>query len=84
MRIFGFAAMEYEDHNSPPPQLSKECLSDRLKRRAGHFMPASLLESQLQTLEEPDPLTESVMTIDGDGRCPGGGSSMLAATHNML
>ncbi len=28
-------------------------LEERLARRQGHFMPASLLESQLQTLEEP-------------------------------
>ncbi len=28
-------------------------LEERLRKRTGHFMPASLLESQLQTLEEP-------------------------------
>ncbi len=28
-------------------------LRDRLVHRTGHFMPPSLLESQLQTLEEP-------------------------------
>lgn len=28
-------------------------LRDRLRRRTGHFLPPSLLESQLQTLEEP-------------------------------
>ncbi len=28
-------------------------LRERLERRTGHFMPASLLDSQLQTLEEP-------------------------------
>ncbi len=28
-------------------------LEDRLEHRTGHFMPASLLESQLTTLEEP-------------------------------
>ena len=28
-------------------------LEERLKRRTGHFMPASLLESQLHTLQEP-------------------------------
>jgi carbohydrate kinase (thermoresistant glucokinase family) len=30
-------------------------LEQRLKARTGHFMPASLLESQLHTLEEPGP-----------------------------
>ncbi len=30
-------------------------LRARLERRVGHFMPASLLDSQLQTLEEPAP-----------------------------
>ena len=29
-------------------------LEDRLEKRTGHFMPASLLESQLHTLQEPD------------------------------
>ena len=28
-------------------------LRARLEQRVGHFMPASLLDSQLQTLEEP-------------------------------
>jgi gluconokinase len=30
-------------------------LRDRVEHRQGHFMPASLLESQLHTLEEPQP-----------------------------
>ncbi len=32
---------------------SKALLTDRMVHRKGHFMPASLLESQLQTLEVP-------------------------------
>jgi gluconokinase len=32
---------------------SRELLEQRIKARKGHFMPASLLDSQLQTLEEP-------------------------------
>jgi gluconokinase len=32
---------------------SKELLTKRMGERKGHFMPASLLESQLQTLEVP-------------------------------
>lgn len=40
-------------------------LTGRLARRQGHYMPASLLESQLATLEplEPD---EPGVTVDGD------------------
>lgn len=34
---------------------SRELLAERLAGRRGHFMPASLLESQLATLEEPAP-----------------------------
>jgi gluconokinase len=37
-------------------------LLDRLESRRGHFMPASLLDSQLQTLELPDP--HEVPTFD--------------------
>jgi gluconokinase len=33
---------------------SEALLADRLRGREGHFMPASLLPSQLATLEEPD------------------------------
>jgi gluconokinase len=42
----------------------REVLEDRLARRTGHFMPASLLESQLATLEplEPD---EPGVVVDG-------------------
>ena len=32
---------------------SKELLAQRLAARSGHFMPATLLDSQLATLEEP-------------------------------
>ena len=37
-------------------EASKELLEQRLAERSGHFMPASLLDSQLATLEplEPD------------------------------
>ena len=34
-------------------------LAERLAGRSGHFMPASLLESQLATLEEPSPDEEA-------------------------
>jgi gluconokinase len=34
---------------------SAELLGERLRRRKGHFMPPTLLESQFATLEEPGP-----------------------------
>jgi gluconokinase len=34
---------------------SRELIATRLANRRGHFMPSSLLESQLATLEEPSP-----------------------------
>lgn len=34
---------------------TRELLAERMTSRRGHFMPASLLESQLATLEEPTP-----------------------------
>lgn len=38
---------------------SRQVLADRMQSRAGHFMPASLLDTQFATLEEPagEPLT---------------------------
>ena len=41
----------------------------RMKTRTGHYMPASLLESQLRTLEEPA-ADEPAMTLPGE-RPPG-------------
>ena len=47
-------------------QPGKEVIEDRLEHRAGHYMPPSLLPSQLATLEplEPD---EPGVTISGEG-----------------
>jgi len=42
---------------------SHEELLRRLTRRSGHYMPASLLDSQLATLERPD-IDEAVFTLD--------------------
>lgn len=41
-------------------QGSRECILARLAERTGHFMPASLLESQFAILEEP----ENALTVD--------------------
>lgn len=45
---------------------SRAILEARLHEREGHFMPASLLDSQLATLERPDP--EASIRIDFE--CP--------------
>ena len=42
---------------------SPELLEHRLSSRSGHFMPPTLLPSQLATLEPPDPA--GVMVVDG-------------------
>lgn len=39
---------------------TRAVLSERMKHRTGHFMPAALLDSQLATLEPPDPDEVSV------------------------
>ena len=44
---------------------SRALLSQRLAQRKGHYMPASLLDSQLQTLELPAP-DEHVLGLDID------------------
>lgn len=44
---------------------SKELLTDRMGHRTGHFMPVSLLETQLATLERPDK-EDGVVTVDID------------------
>lgn len=44
---------------------SKELLTERMGHRKGHFMPTSLLESQLQTLEVPTGEV-GVVTVDID------------------
>ena len=42
---------------------SRELLAKRIAKRKGHFMPPSLLDSQLQTLEIPG-LEENVISLD--------------------
>jgi len=44
---------------------SRELLAGRLAARRGHYMPASLLDSQLATLEPPTP-DEHVLTVSVD------------------
>jgi len=44
---------------------SRDLIAQRLAGRCGHFMPASLLQSQIDALEEPDP-SEDPLTVDVD------------------
>jgi gluconokinase len=48
---------------------SHAVLAERMARRTGHFMPASLLASQLATLEDPS-AEPGVVTIDIDRPLP--------------
>jgi carbohydrate kinase (thermoresistant glucokinase family) len=41
----------------------RDLIAQRLAGRSGHFMPASLLQSQIDALEEPDP-DEDPFTVD--------------------
>src|SRR6185503_12913299 len=43
------------------PKGSKALIAERMKRRKGHFMPASLLDSQFAIIEEPSPDENAIM-----------------------
>jgi gluconokinase len=45
---------------------SRARIAEQLQRRRGHFMPATLLDSQLADLEEPQP-DEQALTVDVEG-----------------
>jgi gluconokinase len=47
------------------PVLDREVLMARLGQRTDHFMPSSLLDSQLDVLEFPDP-DEAAILLDGN------------------
>lgn len=47
------------------PKVPVDVLRSRLRNRPNHYMPASLLDSQMATLEAPMP-DEPVLTIDGE------------------
>jgi carbohydrate kinase (thermoresistant glucokinase family) len=53
-------------------------IEDRIQHRTGHFMPASLLESQLQTLEEPA-ADENPITVEVAGTVEETVSAILGA-----
>jgi len=45
---------------------SREIIAERMARRHDHYMPLSLLESQLQTLERPDADEPDVLRVEID------------------
>ena len=49
---------------------STELIRQRMQARAGHYMPAGLLDSQLQTLEKPTPEETDVITLQIDQAVP--------------
>jgi gluconokinase len=62
---------------------ARQLIADRLRERIGHFMPASLLDSQLATLEplEPD---ERGVTADVAGTPAEIVAAVLAALPTMI
>jgi ribose 5-phosphate isomerase A len=54
----------------------RDLIAEHLAGRQGHFMPSSLLWSQIDTLEEPDP-SEDPIIVD-EGAPPGRSSAELA------
>jgi carbohydrate kinase (thermoresistant glucokinase family) len=63
-------------------QGARELIADRMSARSGHFMPSTLLDSQLATLESPtdalvldisflpEQLVRQIVTALGLGACP--------------
>jgi len=47
------------------PRIDQDILAGRLGRREGHFMPASLLDSQLDAFEPPGPGENAVLLPQG-------------------
>lgn len=45
--------------------VSREVLQDRMANRPGHYMPVSLLDSQLETLERPSADEPDILLVDG-------------------
>lgn len=58
-------------------RVGRERLAARMATRSGHFMPATLLDSQLSTLQEPT-ADEDVLIVDGSG-APGAPDRLPAA-----
>lgn len=52
-------------------ELPREALIERMTLRLGHYMPVSLLDSQLSTLERPGADEPDVLVLDGRHQLPG-------------
>lgn len=61
---------------------SFDVILERLKARAGHFMPTALLKSQFDALEEPAADETDVVSIDIDGTFDGVVARGLTALRN--
>lgn len=64
------------------PELETDIIRARLRARLNHYMPLSLIDSQVATLERPRP-DENVLTIDGaadPARCIGQVTDFLSAS----
>lgn len=57
---------------------SKEVIGERMKHRQGHFMPASLVHSQFETLEEPS----DAIVVDVDQTVDATTAEILAKIEN--
>ena len=57
----------------------RECLESRLLSRTAHFMPVSLLDSQLDSMEEPEP-DEKILQLDCARPVP----SLIAVIEDTL
>ena len=64
------------------PMVDREQLSQRLRQRANHFMPATLLESQLAALELPQ-ADERVIVVDGTASTEAQVMQALAALQHQ-
>ena len=64
------------------PQLPRAELAARLARRRDHYMPASLLDSQLAALEPPAP-DEHAIVLDGEEHIDAQVVKVLAALENQ-
>lgn len=64
-------------------QVGRDELQRRLDARSGHFMPASLLDSQLATLEPFAP-DEPALSINANGTIEATLQEALAAIHHPL
>jgi len=59
-------------------ELDRATLAERVENRRGHFMPPSLLDSQLADLETPG-ADEPVITVDGHPPAPEQADSVLTS-----